>query len=208
MLSAFLAGVLGGFVYCLPLSAVNVEIIRRGLTNGFLTALVVSMGALVGDAVWIALAVLGAEIMLRTPAARIAIGVLGIAVLLYLAWSSWRHAAKTTSLASDAPPGAAKAFGLGVMLCLASPQAVFVLLAVMSSVGAGTYASGAARFALYAGIIGGAVIYGFLASGLSAWGRRFVTPGALRIVDRVAAVVFFGLAAMLAVRAFAPVTVG
>ena len=49
MLSAFLAGVLGGLLYCLPLSAVNVEIIRRGLTNGFVTALIVSMGALVGD---------------------------------------------------------------------------------------------------------------------------------------------------------------
>ena len=31
----------------------------------------------------------------------------------------------------------------------------------------------ASRFALYAGIIGGAVIYGFLASGISAWARRF-----------------------------------
>ena len=208
MLSAFLAGALGGFLYCLPLSAVNVEIIRRGLTNGFVTALVVSMGALVGDAVWIGLAVLGAEVMLRAPAARIAIGAAGIMVLLYLAWSSWRHAEPATSLVSDAPPGAAKAFGLGVMLCLASPQAVFVLLAVMGSVGAGAYPARSDRYALYSGIIGGAVIYGFLASGLAAWGRRFVTAGTLRLVDRVAAVVFFVLAVMLAVRTVVPVTAG
>lgn len=208
MLSAFLAGTLGGFLYCLPLSAVNVEIIRRGLTQGFVTALVVSMGALVGDAVWIGLAVLGAEVMVRAPAARIAIGVLGIAVLLYLAWSSWRHAEQTTAPVTGAPPGVLKAFGIGVMLCLASPQAVFVLLAVMGSVGADAYTARADRYALYAGIIGGAVVYGFLASGLSAWGRRFVTPRTLRIVDRVAALLFLGLAVMLAIRTATPVTTG
>src|SRR5437868_4066760 len=114
MLSAFLAGVAGGLLYCLPLSAVNVEIIRRGLTNGFVTALVVSVGA-------------------------------------------------------------------------------------------GTYPARAERFALYAGIIGGAVIYGFVASGLSAWGRRYVTPRTLRIVDRVAAVLFAGLAILLAIRTAVPV---
>ncbi|MDO8665815.1 MAG: LysE family transporter, partial [Gemmatimonadales bacterium] len=74
MLAAFLAGILGGIVYCLPVSAVNVEIIRRGLTGGFMAALMVSLGAIVGDAVWLTVAVGGAELIMSRPSLRVTIG--------------------------------------------------------------------------------------------------------------------------------------
>ena len=199
MWAAFAAGLAGGLLYCLPLSAVNVEIIRRGLANGFTTSLLVSLGAIVGDAVWLTLAVLGAETLLRVPSLRLLIGSLGAAFLLYLAWSAWRSASRIGEFKSAAPIGPARAFGLGVVLCLASPFAVLVLLAVIASLGA-PYASGvpAVRAALYAGVLGGAVVYGFVVATLSSWGRRFMTPRTLRYVDMIAAGLFLGLAGLLA----------
>jgi len=199
MLGAFLSGLVGGLLYCLPVSAVNVEIIRRGLANGFATSLLVSLGAIAGDAVWLALAVLGAEAMLRVWILRLVLGVVGAVVLLVLARSAWRSAQREPALGPLPPVGAMRALGLGALLCLASPFAVLVLLSVIGSIGA-PYAGGgpATRAALYVGILGGAVVYGFVAAGLSSWGQRLVTRDTLRHVDRVAAVLFAGLAALLA----------
>jgi threonine/homoserine/homoserine lactone efflux protein len=199
VLSAFLAGTAGGLLYCLPVSAVNAEIIRRGLTDGFRTSFIISLGAIVGDVVWLTLAVLGAEAMLRLPALRLAVGAAGTLVLLALAIAAWRTGGRAPSLAAAPPIGARRAFGLGALLCLASPFAVPVLLAVIASVGAPyAHAAAATRAALYAGVFDGALIYGLLAASISSWGARFITPRGLRLVDRIAAVLFFGLAVLLA----------
>jgi len=208
MWTAFAAGVAGGLIYCLPLSAVNVEILRRGLTDGFLPSLLVSLGAIVGDAVWLAAAVLGAEALTHSPGVRLAVGAGGAALLLWFAAMAWRSAQREPELEPVPPIAGARAFGLGAMLCLANPYAALVLLAVIESVGA-RHAHGAtgARYALYAGIFGGAVVYGFLAAGLSSWGRRFVTRRTLRYVDLTAAVLFVGLAALLVWQTARPVTV-
>ncbi len=198
-LSAFLAGLVGGFLYCMPVSAVNVEIIRRGLTNGFVASLTVSLGALVGDAVWLTLAVVGAEAMLRLPALRLAIGIAGTLLLLYLAWHAWRHAQGEPGLEPASPLSAPRAFGLGAVLCLASPFAVLVLLGIIGSIGA-PYAGSPAttRAALYLGVLAGAMCWGIAAAAISSAGRRVVTQAMLRLVDRTAALLFVVLAALLA----------
>lgn len=199
MLAAFLAGVLGGLVYCLPVSAVNVEIIRRGLTGGFLPALLVSLGAIVGDLVWLSVAVGGAELIMTRPLWRVAIGIVGAALLLWLAWGAYRHSRGEPELTAAAPTSHARAFAIGVLLCLASPFAIVVLLAVIGSVGTEyRYSDPTTRLMLYAGILGGAVVYGFVVSGLCAWGRRFVTRRTLQVVDVGAAVVFAALGLYLA----------
>lgn len=203
MLAPFLAGVLGGLVYCLPVSAVNVEIVRRGLTGGFLPALLVSLGAIVGDVVWLSVAVGGAELIMTRPLWRVAIGSVGAALLLWLAWSAHRHSRGEPELTAAAPTSHARAFAIGVLLCLASPFAIVVLLAVISSVGAAISRGGpSTRFALYAGVLMGAVIYGFVVSGLCAWGRRFVTRRTLQLVDVGAAIAFAMLGLYLAWEAF------
>jgi len=203
MIAAFLAGVVGGLVYCLPVSAVNVEIIRRGLTSGFMAALMVSLGAIVGDVAWLSVAVGGAELILSRPALRAGIGVGGAVLLFWLAWSAYNHSRKEPELAPSEPTSHRRAFAIGALLCLASPFAVVVLLAVIGSVGAATRGGGlAVRSALYTGLLAGAVIYGFAVSGICAWGRRFVTRRTLQLVDVGAAIVFAMLGLYLAWETF------
>lgn len=203
MLAPFLAGVLGGLLYCLPVSAVNVEIIRRGLTDGFIAALMVSLGAIVGDVVWLSIAVGGAELIMARLPLRVAMGAAGTVLLLWLAWSAYRHSRGEPELSPAALASHARAFGIGALLCLASPFAVVVLLAVIGSVGA-AYGRGSplTRLTLYAGILGGAVVYGFVVSGLCAWGRRFVTRRTLRLVDVGAGWIFAALGLYLAWQTF------
>jgi threonine/homoserine/homoserine lactone efflux protein len=204
MIAAFLAGVVGGLVYCLPVSAVNVEIVRRGLTSGFLAALMVSLGAIVGDAVWLTVAVGGAELITSRPSLRAAIGVLGAALLLWLAWAAYLHSRKEPELVAAERTSHGRAFVIGALLCLASPFAVVVLLAVIESVGAGISRGGVAmRAALYGGIFAGAAFYGLAVSSLCAWGRRFVTRRALQLVDLGAAAIFLALGLYMAWRTVA-----
>ena len=199
MLAAFLAGILGGIVYCLRVSAGNVEIIRRGLTGGVMAALMVSLGAIVGDAVWLTVAVGGAELIMSRLSLRVTIGGAGAALLLWLAWSAYQHSRREPELTPAERTSHGRAFAVGALLCLASPFAVVVLLAVIGSVGAGISGGDfATRSSLYGGIFVGAVIYGLVVSGLCAWGRRFVTRRALQLVDVGVAVIFAILGLYLA----------
>lgn len=98
MVLALLAGIGAGFVYCLPVNSVNVAIVRRGLAAGFQAALLVSLGAIVGDLVWLACAVLGAELILARLAWRAAIGLAGVLVLWWLAWDAFRSSRRAANV--------------------------------------------------------------------------------------------------------------
>jgi len=196
---ALLAGIGAGFVYCLPVSSVNVEIVRRGLAAGFQAALLVSLGAIVGDLVWLSCAVLGAELILARPAWRAAIGLAGVLVLWWLAWDAFRSSRRAADVIACTPARPGRDFWVGALLCLSNPQAILVLMALIASVGP-RHGSGetALRGAFYVGIPLGAVVFSLAAAGIIAGGRRFVTAPALALVERVSAVVLAGLGALLA----------
>jgi threonine/homoserine/homoserine lactone efflux protein len=199
VLLALLAGVGVGLVYCLPVSSVNVEIVRRGLAAGFHSALLVSLGAIVGDLAWLAGAVLGAELILARPAWRAAIGLAGALVLWWLAWDALRSSRRAADVIARAPSRPGRDFWVGALLCLSNPQAILVLMALIASVGPRTASGGTAmRGAFYAGIPLGAVVFSFAAAGVVAWGRRFVTPRSLALVERASAAVLAGLGVLLA----------
>lgn len=199
MLLALLAGIGAGFVYCLPVSSVNVEIVRRGLAGGFHAALLVSLGAIVGDLAWLVGAVLGAELILARPAWRAAIGLAGALVLWWLAWDAFRSSRRAADVIAHAPARPGRDFWVGALLCLANPYAILVLMALIASVGP-RHASGgtAMRWAFYVGIPLGAVVFSFAAAGIVGWGRRFVTARSLALVERASAVVLTGLGVLLA----------
>jgi len=59
LLLPFLLGIAVGVLYCAPVGPVNLEIVRRGLTVGFLAAFLVALGAVIGDSFWAAVGILG-----------------------------------------------------------------------------------------------------------------------------------------------------
>src|SRR4029077_18224234 len=99
MLSTLTNGLILGWSVSWPPGPVNAEMIRRGLLpwregGGFWPAWVVGIGACAGDFTWALGVSLGAGAVLNTPWIRHILGVVSLALLLFLAFifarPAWR----------------------------------------------------------------------------------------------------------------------
>ena len=62
---SFLAIAALGIAYAAFPGVVNTECLRRGMTSGFGAAVLIQMGALIGDAGWAVVALTGAALLLQ-----------------------------------------------------------------------------------------------------------------------------------------------
>jgi len=132
-----LQGFLFGWSVAWPPGPINAEIIRRGLARGFAPAYAVALGASSGDALWALVTALGAGFLLNSPAARLMLGAVSIALLLALAFvflkGAW-HGLRARAGAAPAPgrfDAGRAGYGLGLVMSLSSPWNIGFWLAVM-----------------------------------------------------------------------------
>ena len=185
-----------GLAYSAAPGAVNTEALRRGLSRGYRPALLVQLGALVGDLAWATLALVGTGLFLQDQSVQTVLGVAGGCFLLRLAWSALQQAWR------GGLPGAHGQvdrgdFATGLVFSLATPFG----LAFWSGVGGGMAATGGADPGLRDGLLflggfaAGAVAWCLGAAAIIGWGRRFVGIGMLRWIGALSglALGFFGL---------------
>lgn len=198
----FFLGIAAGAAYCAPVGPVNVEIVRRGLTMGFFAAFLVALGSVIGDGFWAAVGILGSTLLMESLRLRVAIGALGVVVLLILAWSAFHASRQDPDYHLTDPPRKRTGFIAGVALSMANPFAVFFwlwLAASMASLGLDRNHH-AARVSFFAGLVAGAIVYGLALSGVVAWSRRFVSSHVVRRINLGAAVGLLALAVFMAFR--------
>jgi threonine/homoserine/homoserine lactone efflux protein len=200
----FLLGVAVGAAYCAPVGPVKLEMVRRGLSVGFLAGFLVALGAVIGDAFWAAVGILGSSLLTDSIPLRVGIGVLGVGILLFVAWNAYRTSRQDTDYHLTDPPQQRTGFPVGVALSMANPFAVVFWLAVTAS---GALASlgvdrshHVARILFFVGLVVGAILYGLALCAIVAWARRFVTGKAMSKINFGAALTLVGLAAFMAVR--------
>ena len=172
-----------GVAYNAAPGAVNTEALRRGLARGFRPALLVELGALIGDSTWAALALTGTAFLVRNRSVGLLLGVVGACFLLRLAWSALQEA-----WAGGLPRAQGRTargdFATGTFFSLANPFA----LAFWTGIGGGMTATGAgaqpASFVLlFSGFVLGALLWCLCIPVVIGWGRRFVRPAIFRWVN-------------------------
>jgi chemosensory pili system protein ChpE len=187
LMPLFLSSLVLGIAYCAPPGIITAETIRRGFVRGFWPALMVQMGSLVGDMTWALIAVTGAAFVVQNTVARIILSLLGIILLLFLAWNALqdaRHsrlpqAGKSNSIEGD--------FATGAILSLTNPYAVAFWAGVGSTViMAATPNPQWFHFAtFFLAFLIGAILWCLFLSGLVAWGRQWLRPGFFRWVNLI-----------------------
>jgi threonine/homoserine/homoserine lactone efflux protein len=198
----FLLGIAAGAAYCAPVGPVNVEIVRRGLTMGFLAAFLVALGSVIGDSFWAAVGILGSSLLMESISLRVAIGTLGVAIVLLLSWSAFRASRRDPDYHLTDPPRKRTGFIAGAALSMANPFAIFFWLwaaASMASLGLDRNHH-AARVSFFTGLVTGAISYGLALSGVVAWSRRFVSGHVVRRINLGAAIGLLALAVFMAFR--------
>ncbi|HTT67240.1 MAG TPA: LysE family transporter [Gemmatimonadales bacterium] len=204
LLLPFALGIAVGVLYCAPVGPVNLEIVRRGLSVGFLAAFLVALGSVIGDSFWAAVGILGSGLLMESLPLRVTIGFIGVLILLYLSWSAFRASAQNPDYHLSDPPRKRVGFAVGVALSMANPFAVFFWLwlaasGAMASAGVDS-AHHVARVWFFTGLVTGAILYGVILSGIVAWSRRFISARMMRIINVGAAIGLLALAIVMTLR--------
>jgi threonine/homoserine/homoserine lactone efflux protein len=177
-----------GVAFSAPPGIVTAEAIRRGITGGFMSALMVGIGSLIGDAVYAALALGSLSTLSRYPVAQSVIGICGALLLFWLAYDALRAQALTAN-----PSPKRSDFVVGAGLSLTNPWAMAFWLGfggVLLS--AGIRNPEAKLPLLLTTFLSGALVWTLILSALIALARRFVNAVLFRIVSAGSALVFIG----------------
>jgi threonine/homoserine/homoserine lactone efflux protein len=202
-------GVIMGFVIAAPIGPVNVEIIRRGLGEGFRAALLTGVGSTIADVVYILIAYAGADPLSHRQGAGRLLFVAGAAVLVYLGVVAIRSAIRPLPVPiaqGDEGRGSGRgrrAFAAGFVITLFNPMTIAFWLGILGASLASRPRQQLGIELLYvASLMVGCLIWVVLLSAGLHFGRSFVRGPVLRIVSGAAGVSLIGFGLQFALRAF------
>jgi len=190
MLILFLAAVVLSLIFCATPGAVNTQALRVGVTGGFRRAFGVEMGSIVGDMSWAVIALIGLAVVWDNSAARVVLGIVGGAFLLYLAYQGFMDFRNKEIAEGEVPKGHTDLI-TGVIMSFANPfQIPFWIGIGSSSIAVIMSEPKPLDFVVfYVGYFVGAVIWGTAYSALIGHGRRYVTPKLFRTLSLICAAV-------------------
>jgi chemosensory pili system protein ChpE len=186
-MALFLSSFVLAISFCAPPGIITAETVRRGTARGFIPALFVQFGSLVGDTTWAAIALTGLAFLIQNNIARIILSLLGILLMLKLAWDALKDARNGKELDFASSASQRGDFASGAFLSLGNP----LNIVFWTGLGTTVFASIAGgpqpiHFVIFfAGFLSGAILWCFLMASLVAWGRRFMTPYFFRFVNLV-----------------------
>ncbi len=185
-----------GLAYAAVPGPVNTESIRRGFAGGFWPALLIQVGAMVGDIVWAILGLAGVAVLSGSDAMSVLLGAAGAGFLLVLAHGTFRSALAGVDQRAmpSARPG--RHVVVGAMFSLANP----IGIAFWAGVGGGLVVTldtpSQSELAVVLASFMVAVVFWavLLAAGITV-GRRYARPGLFRLIDVGTGIVlgWFGL---------------
>ena len=184
-MSLFLSSFILAIAFCAPPGVITAETVRRGAARGFVPALFVQLGSLVGDTTWAIIALTGLAFIVQNNLAKIMLSLIGILLMLKLAWDAIQDARQGKELNTAASVANRGDFTNGAFLSLGNPMNIVF----WTGLGTTVFASISGRpqpvdFAIFfAGFLGGAILWCFIMAALVAWGRKFVTPTFFRLVN-------------------------
>jgi chemosensory pili system protein ChpE len=201
MLSLAISSFVLGIAFCAPPGIITAETIRRGLVRGFRPALFVQFGSLVGDTTWSLIALTGLAFLVQNNTARIILSVIGITLLLKLAWDAL-NAARTESEVHTAPASERGDFATGAMLSLSNPFNIVFWTGIGTTAFSGIHGTlQLSHFVtFFLAFISGAFLWCFFIAWLVAWGKQWMTPNFFRWVNLICGIILIYFALQLGMR--------
>jgi len=201
MMSLAVSSFILGIAFCAPPGIITAETIRRGLMRGFRPALFVQFGSLVGDTTWSLIALTGLAFLVQNNIARIILSVIGILLLLKLAWDAL-NAAHTDTEIQSASTSERGDFATGALLSLSNPFNIVFWTGIGATAFAGI--SGAPQLphfiTFFLAFMTGAFLWCFFMAGLVAWGKQWITQNFFRWVNLICGVILIYFAVQLGVQ--------
>lgn len=193
-----LYGATVGVILAAPVGPINIEIVRRGLRDGFLHGWMMGLGALTADTIYALAIVTGFSRFAENEQLRIILFLAGAAMMGYIGYGSIKTAMNEHEVDnSGLTIPRHKSYTTGFMLAAFNPFGIVYWL----TVGAGLAADAVNRFGdgsapvLVIGVMLGIFVWVTSISGVAQISRRFVTGPAMRWITGISGVLLFGFAA-------------
>jgi chemosensory pili system protein ChpE len=187
-----------GLIYCGLPGAINTEALRRGVKGGFRPAAMLEIGSCVGDFTWAAIALVGLSFLVQDRNVRIALGLFGGTLLLYLAYKAFKDA-RTVGIPESNPKVEGDGLLAGALISLGNPSQIAFWLGIGGSAIAAIVPNpdATALVVFMAGYMTGSVSWSLGYSGLLAYGRRFLTQRLFQAIYVICGLVLVLFAVMI-----------
>jgi chemosensory pili system protein ChpE len=184
-MSLFFSSFILAIAFCAPPGVITAETVRRGAARGFIPALFVQLGSLVGDTTWAVIALTGLAFIVQNNIAKMILSLIGILLMLKLAWDAIQDARHGKELDASSSHSQRGDFTNGAFLSLGNPMNIVFWTGLGTTVFASISGNPQPiHFTLFfSGFLSGAILWCFFMAGLVAWGRRFVTITFFRWVN-------------------------
>lgn len=206
-LTDFSKGLVIGVSIAAPVGPIGILCIRTTLAAGMTAGFVTGLGAATADAIYAALGAFGitaVTLILQStgPYLRIA----GIAVLLWIAWSTWRQTPRDADAGNVNQLGSSlwMAFASTCALTLTNPMTILSFAAIFAGAGLAAPAGAEAAtafgqaIALVSGAFVGSMAWWLLLSESVAAFRAKIGVATLGLINKVSAIILLGFAAWMA----------
>ncbi len=184
----FLKGVAIGFVMAIPIGPIGIMCIRKTLTEGRLSGLIIGLGAATADLFYGCVAAFGLTVISDTlNSQRIWIRIAGGVLLFFLGIKSFRAQPKDPKFKISGS-GRLRSFLTVVVLTLTNPLTIFAFIAVFAAFGLGDGLGFFSAVVLVAGVfIGSSLWFLFLSSGTILFRKKLDLVG-LKWVNKIAGI--------------------
>lgn len=194
-------GLVVGVSIAAPVGPIGILCIRRSLREGMAAGLATGLGAATADAAYGAVAGLGlASVSGFISAHHAGISLLGGVFLCYLGVRTFLSPLAAEAAAEVGARNLVGAWGSTLLLTLGNPATILSFAAVFAAFGLGASSGLGSAVSLVLGVfLGSAAWWLALSTGVSRLRSR-VTPGGMRIINRLSGIVLlgFGAAAVMA----------
>ena len=188
-MGTIIRGIILGLSITAPIGPTNIEVIRRGVREGWRSARAFCLGVIVALVIYLLLVVLELSFLTESELFNTGLTLLGVLVLAYLSYNSLRDFFSGREIEIEEGRSGQGHFVPGIVLTISNPAILLLWTGIMGANLAASDASFSQGLMLSLGILIGVVVFFTALIYLIHYGRKFLRQRYIKYVSLVAGVV-------------------
>ncbi|MEW4307672.1 LysE family translocator [Rossellomorea marisflavi] len=203
-MSIFFSYIFLGLSLSAPMGPINAAQLDKGIRYGFWHSWLVGVGGMGADAIFMLAIYFGLAPFIDTPIIQLILWMSGAFILIFTGIESIARSHELIQPQQGAEgESKKKSLWTGFIMALSNPLSIIFWLGIYGSILAQTTSSyGTGHVLLYSlGIFIGITIWDITMAFIATGAKKYVRPGALRLISILSGVVMFGFGIYFAIRA-------